>query len=41
MTFSAQAGGKNLKFVGTVDGATMKGVADFPRKGRKNCTATK
>jgi hypothetical protein len=39
--FSAKAGGMNLKFVGTVDGKTMKGVADLPMKGRKNWTATK
>jgi hypothetical protein len=41
VTFSAQAGGMNLKFVGTVNGKTMKGVADLPMKGRKNWTATK
>jgi hypothetical protein len=41
VNFSAQAGGMNLKFVGTVNGKTMKGVADFPMKGRKNWTATK
>jgi hypothetical protein len=41
VNFSAKAGGMNLKFVGTVDGKTMKGVADFPMKGRKNWTATK
>ena len=41
VTFSAQASGKTLKFVGTVDGDIMKGVADLPRKGRKNWTATK
>ena len=41
VTFSTQAGGKSLKFVGTVSGKTMKGVADFPMKGRKNWTATK
>jgi hypothetical protein len=41
VTFSAQSGGMNLKFVGTVNGKTMKGVADFPMKGRKNWTATK
>lgn len=41
VTFSTQSGGMNLKFVGTVNGKTMKGVADFPMKGRKNWTATK
>jgi hypothetical protein len=41
VNFSAKAGGMNLKFVGTLDGKTMKGVADFPMKGRKNWTATK
>jgi hypothetical protein len=41
VNFSAKAGGMNLKFVGTVDGKTMKGVADLPMKGRKNWTATK
>jgi hypothetical protein len=41
VTFSAKAGGMNLKFMGTVNGKTMKGVADFPMKGRKNWTATK
>lgn len=41
VNFSAQAGGMNLKFVGTVNGTTMKGVADFPMKGRKNWTATR
>jgi hypothetical protein len=41
VNFSAKAGGLNLKFVGTVDGKTMKGVADLPMKGRKNWTATK
>jgi hypothetical protein len=41
VNFSAKAGGMNLKFVGKVEGKTMKGVADFPMKGRKNWTATK
>ncbi len=41
VNFSAKAGGMTLKFVGTVNGKTMKGVADLPMKGRKNWTATK
>jgi hypothetical protein len=41
VNFSAKAGGMSLKFAGTVDGKTMKGVADLPMKGRKNWTATK
>jgi hypothetical protein len=41
VNFSANAGGMNLKFAGTVNGKTMKGVADIPMKGRKNWTATK
>jgi hypothetical protein len=41
VSFSAKFGGGSLKFVGTVDGKTMKGVADLPMKGRKNWTATK
>jgi hypothetical protein len=42
INFSAKAGGgMNLKFAGTVDGKTMKGVADLPMKGRRNWTATK
>jgi hypothetical protein len=42
INFSAKAGGgMNLKFAGTVDGRTMKGVADIPMKGRRNWTATK
>jgi hypothetical protein len=41
VNFVATAGGMNLKFVGTVEGKTMKGVADIPMKGRKNWTATK
>jgi len=42
INFSAKAGGgMNLKFAGTVDGKTMKGVADIPMKGRQNWTATK
>jgi hypothetical protein len=41
INFSAKAGGgMNLKFVGAVDGKTMKGVADIPMKGRRNWTAT-
>jgi hypothetical protein len=41
INFSAKAGGgMNLKFAGTVDGKTMKGVADIPMKGRRNWTAT-
>jgi hypothetical protein len=41
INFSAKAGGgMSLKFVGTVDGKTMKGVVDIPMKGRRNCTAT-
>lgn len=42
INFSAKAGGgMNLKFAGTVDGKTMKGVADIPMKGRRHWTATK
>ncbi len=41
VNFSAKAGGMSLKFAGTVDGKTMKGVADIPMQGRKNWTATK
>jgi hypothetical protein len=42
INFSAKAGGgMNLKFEGTVDGKTMKGVADIPMKGRRNWTATR
>jgi hypothetical protein len=41
VNFSAKFGGGSLKFVGTVDGTTMKGVADIPMKGRRNWTATK
>jgi hypothetical protein len=41
VNFSAKAGGMNLKFAGTVDGKTMRGVADIPMKGRKKWTATK
>jgi hypothetical protein len=40
INFSAKAGGMSLKFAGTVDGKTMKGVADIPMKGRRNWTAT-
>jgi hypothetical protein len=41
INFAAKAGGgMSLKFVGTVDGKTMKGVVDIPMKGRRNCTAT-
>jgi hypothetical protein len=41
INFSAQAGaGMTLKFAGTVDGKTMKGVADIPMKGQRNWTAT-
>jgi hypothetical protein len=41
INFSAKAGGgMNLKFAGTVDGKTMKGVADIPMKGLRNWTAT-
>jgi hypothetical protein len=40
VNFSAKAGGMSLKFAGTVEGKTMKGVADIPMKGRKNWTAT-
>jgi hypothetical protein len=41
INFSAKAGGgMNLKFAGTVDGKTMKGVADIPMRGRRNWTAT-
>jgi hypothetical protein len=41
INFSAKAGGgMNLKFAGTVDGKTMKGVADIPMKGQRNWTAT-
>jgi hypothetical protein len=41
INFSAKAGGgMNLKFAGTVDGKTMKGLADIPMKGRRNWTAT-
>jgi hypothetical protein len=41
VNFSAKFGGGSLKFAGTIDGKTMKGVADLPMKGRKNWTATK
>jgi hypothetical protein len=41
VNFSAKFGGGNLKFVGTINGKTMKGVAEIPMKGRKNWTATK
>jgi hypothetical protein len=41
VNFSAKARGMNLKFAGTVDGKTMRGVADIPMKGRKKWTATK
>jgi hypothetical protein len=41
INFSARSGGINLKFMGTVKGETMKGVADLPMKGRRNWTATK
>jgi hypothetical protein len=42
INLSAKAGGgMNLKFAGTVDGKTMKGVADIPMKGRRNWTATR
>jgi hypothetical protein len=41
VNFTAKAGGMSLKFAGTVDGKTMKGIADLPMKGRKNWTATK
>jgi hypothetical protein len=41
VNFSAKAGGgMNLKFSGTIDGKTMKGVADIPMRGRRNWTAT-
>jgi hypothetical protein len=40
ISFSAKAGGMSLKFVGTLEGKTMKGVIDIPMKGRRNCTAT-
>jgi hypothetical protein len=41
INFAAKAGGgMNLKFSGTVDGKTMKGIADIPMKGRRNWTAT-
>jgi hypothetical protein len=41
INFSAKVGGgMNLKFAGTVDGKTMKGLADIPMKGRRNWTAT-
>jgi hypothetical protein len=42
INFSAKVGGgMNLKFMGTVDGKTMKGIADLPMKGRRNWTATR
>ncbi len=41
VSFSAKFGSRSLNFAGTVDGETMKGVADIPQKGRKNWTATK
>jgi hypothetical protein len=41
VNFSAKFGGGSLKFVGKVDGKTMKGVADIPMKGQRNWTATK
>jgi hypothetical protein len=41
VNFAAKAGGMSLKFAGTVDGKTMKGVADLPMKGRRTWTATK
>jgi hypothetical protein len=42
MAFTARFGGMSLKFAGTVDDKTMKGVVDLPMgRGRKNWTATK
>jgi hypothetical protein len=40
VAFTVKFRGATLKFAGTVEGETMKGVADLPR-GRKNWTATK
>jgi hypothetical protein len=41
INFTAKFRGKSLDFTGTVSGATMKGLADLPMKGRKQWTATK
>jgi hypothetical protein len=41
VSFSAKFRGKSLDFAGTVNGETMKGIADIPMKGRRNWTATK
>lgn len=42
MAFTARFGGMSLKFAGTVDGKTMKGIVDLPMgRGRKNFIATK
>ncbi len=42
MSFTARFGGLQMKFAGTVDGQTMKGIVDLPMgRGRKNWTATK
>jgi hypothetical protein len=42
MAFTARFGGMSLKFAGTVDGKTMKGIVDLPMgRGRKNFTASK
>ena len=41
IAFTARFGGMSLKFAGTVDGKTMKGIVDLPMgRGRKNWTAT-
>ena len=42
MAFTARFGGLSVKFAGTVEGKTMKGIVDLPMgRGRKNWTATK
>ncbi|WP_293354152.1 MULTISPECIES: hypothetical protein [unclassified Microcoleus] len=40
VAFAVKFRGASLKFAGTVEGETMKGVADLPT-GQKNWTATK
>jgi hypothetical protein len=42
MAFTARFGGMSLKFAGTVDGKTIKGIVDLPMgRGRKNFTGSK
>ena len=42
MAFTARFGGMQMKFAGTVDGQTMKGIVDLPMgRGRKNWTANR